>query len=524
MDLDTWRPTVLCLGSGGVKGLNEMGAIQWFWSNGNLEKVDTYIGSSVGAIIGAMAASGWNPPQMIENAVETTLFRNLRDVNWTQAMHEFGLVPNSSFDDPLAKRLAYMITKKIGKFRGILGMPTLKEFYEATGKRLIMVVVSLKDEEPIFMDHNSHPDMDMMIALRMTSNSPIVFGKLEHQNDYYCDGAIMVPLPVEYLDDGHTDILAIGVQDKKAFKFKKMTALGYYDRIMSLPLNVMQDYAIANSSDRCLCVIIPVSDEMSMLDNGDSVETRLEMFKAGYKYVEEFVKNKLPTMKKPVNINLPITETTLRACLRTHAVKTLLKAMAENPALVQEALKAEGYDIGTFRSAGFANVVRKDKEEADLPRERRERSEYKPSFSVFSRKPEQEQVRVPFTPDLPASYTVTERELIPVGQVRDDLDDEEEVIEIPRSAMRSPPSFVSGPPPMGGFHPRQFHEDPLEHMMNQMFRQSIHNSSTGHMGIVIRIGFDPRMVQQMFNIGANMMMQLMGNGDLAQVLRFLTDK
>ena len=77
------------------------------------------------------------------------------------------------------------------------------------------------------------PDMDLLTALRCTSNLPFLYGKLEHQKDYYVDGAIMDPLPVLFRDDGHTRILSIGVMDNHGWDFDKVGALTYFDRIVA---------------------------------------------------------------------------------------------------------------------------------------------------------------------------------------------------------------------------------------------------------------------------------------------------
>jgi len=341
-DITKWRPTVVCLSSGGIRGLSQLGSIFWFWKRGILDNVTTYIGSSVGAIICTMLACGWWPSKILEQALETTLFRDFSDVKWTQIIHEYGLVPNSSFDDALAVRLTDMIMLKIGK------MPTLKEFYEITGKRVIHVIVSLREERPIYADHNSHPDMNLLTAMRATSNSPIIFGKLEHQKDFLVDGAIIIPFPIGYLDDGNTDILGIAVQDKRSWSYKDMTAISYYDRIMSLPLTELTNYAIANASDKCLCIVLPVKEDMSMMDDGSNIDSRLRMFMEGYRFTDQFVKTKLPQTFNPTSTKIPLTEEAIRACLKTHSVKTLFRCMRDDPQLLSECLRAEGLELSAL--------------------------------------------------------------------------------------------------------------------------------------------------------------------------------
>lgn len=335
--LNTFKPNVLCLGAGGIKGLDELGAIWWFWLNGNLEKIDTYIGSSIGGIIGALMAMGWSPHHILEYAIDAELFNSFSELNVTQIINEFGLVSNNTFDDSLGKKLADMIIKKLGK------IPTLSEFYEKTGKRTVFVIVSLKDEKLVYADHISHPDMNLMTALRSTSNAPVVFGKLEHQKDYLVDGAVMDPYPINYLDDGRNIILGIGVQDRREWTYTKMNAVSYYDRIVSLALKRLTSFALANMSDKCYSIIIPVGDETGLLKMGGR-ESRLAKFLSGYEYADKYVLRfpcRIPFSQKREE-EAPLTLETLRSCFKSHAAKLIIRSMKENPAIFEECLKEHG--------------------------------------------------------------------------------------------------------------------------------------------------------------------------------------
>jgi len=351
--LDTFRPNVLCLGAGGIKGLDELGAVWWFWSNGNLENIDTYIGSSIGGIIGGLMAMGWLPHHILEYAIDAELFNSLSELPVTQMIQEFGIVSNKTFDDALAKKLSSMIIKKLDK------IPTLLEFYQKTKKRVVFVIVSLKDEKLIYVDHISHPDMSLMTALRSTSNAPVVFGKLEHQKDYLVDGAVMDPFPINYLDDGKNVILGIGVKDQREWsqsKMKEMNALGYYDRIVCLALKKLTDFAVANSSDKCYSIIIPVSDGAGMLKMG-SRETRLEKFLSGYRYTDNYVaKNPFTSVViEKKDQEAPITIESLRTCLKSHSANMILRSMRENPELFRECLKEIGV---SWQEEKVSNIVK----------------------------------------------------------------------------------------------------------------------------------------------------------------------
>lgn len=337
--LKDYRPTVLCMSSGALKGLEQLGAIYYFYLNGNLDAIDTYIGSSIGAIIGTLMALGYSPPEILEVAVETTLFTDIADLNFTRILDDFGLVSNTTFDDNLAKMMMKMIIAKVGK------MPTLKEFYEHTKKRVVFCIVSLKDEKEMYADHNSKPDMPLIVALRATSNSPLIFGKLEHQKDFLVDGAVLDPFPILKLDDSHTEILGIAVVDKREWNHKTLTGLGYYDRIISLPLRRLTELSIASSSSKCYSMVIPVEAEMSMLDSGKNSNVRLDKFLAGYRYAEIHVVRNPPRKATKVDKELPITKSAILATLNTQPAKLLIKCMQENPELFSNCLSEMGISL-----------------------------------------------------------------------------------------------------------------------------------------------------------------------------------
>jgi len=85
----TWKPEVLCLGAGGIKGLDELGAIWWFWLNGNLSNVHTYIGSSIGGIIGALMAMDGRLPtfwNMRSTLLSSTISAKCNSLRWYMSL------------------------------------------------------------------------------------------------------------------------------------------------------------------------------------------------------------------------------------------------------------------------------------------------------------------------------------------------------------------------------------------------------------------------------------------------------
>lgn len=334
-----WKPKILCLGSGGMKGLDELGTLWWFWSEGVLVETDSFIGCSVGGIIAVLLVIGYWPHQILSWALDTALFKDMSEIQVHGVAQDYGLVTNKKFDDALANRLRTMIIEKMGR------IPTLKDLYKITGKKLFLVAVSLKQEEEIYLSHETTPDMDLMVALRATSSTPPVFGKLEYQKDYLSDGALMVPLPCLHLDDGKTPMLAIGVSDVREWVFEKIDIMKYFDRLTSLPLKKLTQFAVANVSSACYVVLVPVSDSLGLVESS-SRESRLSKFLSGYRFAENYVPNHPHPRKSHVEVSPPpISMEAIMACFHSSAGKMLMKCYSEDPQLFSTCAKKAGLNL-----------------------------------------------------------------------------------------------------------------------------------------------------------------------------------
>jgi hypothetical protein len=357
----------------------------------------------------------------------------------TGVTREYGLVSNSTFDDALAKRLKQMIIDKMGR------IPTLEDLYQITGKTLYLTIASLKERKVLYASHKTHPKMDLFVALRATSNMPGVFGKLEHQKDYFVDGAVMDPLPALHLDDGKTPMLVIGVMDDCPWVFEKVNAMGYFDRILAMSLKALTENTIANCSKACYCLIIPVNDEIGLIESS-SREARMSKFLSGYNFTARYVKTNTHRPPPTVSQTLPpLSKEMITACLQSNVGKTLMRCLSENPHLFQE---CTGLNTEVFHKSSRPEVPTSTASVSQLPR---------PSQVPRSTRPAR-----PFKEPQRSQSVVS---------VISEIDDDE-VIEIPR--MERPPVFpMFRPPGFDGFNieiriPRE-----LSNMLFGMFLMSM---------------------------------------------------
>lgn len=132
-----------------------------------LKNVDTFVGSSVGAIIGVLLSIGMTPEDMflyiISKYTKLTLLVNVQ-----------------------------MMLIDLFTDRGFASTITFKELFDVTQKRCIVSAYHMKEKRAMFYDHVHHPNKLVVDALKETSNlNPA-------SDELFFDGALCSPFPVRY--------------------------------------------------------------------------------------------------------------------------------------------------------------------------------------------------------------------------------------------------------------------------------------------------------------------------------------
>lgn len=200
---DSWRPKVVVVGPGGVKGFIELGALVFLKEKGILDSVDSYIGVSVGALLSLLIVSGYTIREIIAIAADTDIFHGLSSLSLKKMSENSGLISS----EPIRKKLTDLITAKFGR------VLTLYQLYMATGLTYVAVTLNIDTEETEYMGPNTTPHISCVDATMLSMNIPFLFYRLIHKGNVYIDGALGNPYPVDYFDDGQTDILGIYIEE-----------------------------------------------------------------------------------------------------------------------------------------------------------------------------------------------------------------------------------------------------------------------------------------------------------------------
>lgn len=231
----------LVISGGGPLGLRYIGALEkleqyGFWKVDNIESI---YATSIGSIIGAFICLKYDWNTLNQYIIE----RPWKDVFKVNAKQLFDSYYNKGLFD---KKIAEIIFKPLLQAKNLELNITLKEFYEFSKIDLHIFTFELNNFETVEMSHISHPNMELVQALTMSSALPGIFMPTIIEDKCFVDGGVMCNYPLNQCLRDHTnkdEILGIKCSyDKDLDKFKNVTVTtdtSLLEYVICLTINTM---------------------------------------------------------------------------------------------------------------------------------------------------------------------------------------------------------------------------------------------------------------------------------------------
>jgi len=279
---DFKKASALVLPSGGIKGVYLLGAIEYLYEQIGLEHIESYYGTSIGAIISGLLIIGYKPLELLVYICIHKIIHCL-----AATFHITNIVTDKKFLDAslFNQMLQTIITKKIGH------IPTLAELYETYKKKLCIVTIARHNPtEPIYISHETHPTLPLDIALQMSSSIPFVFGYTVYDNNEYIDGGLIDPFPILFASKHEKNVFGISILrnvTKKEDIFQDIISVLYIPILYIEKMNVHQLL-------RGTFIEIKTNDEFVTKRNGELIT----MFSSGYQQCKELLQVKISSFIK----------------------------------------------------------------------------------------------------------------------------------------------------------------------------------------------------------------------------------
>ena len=272
----------LVLSGGGPKGYLILGAIQSLFDHHLLYKINTFVGTSVGCMIGYLIAIGYTPIEIITELHLNKWLDNIKHFNVISMVNGNG---STSFL-PLQDCLEKLTLRKIGE------LLTLKKLKEKYGKTLVCCTYNTTNTCEEYISYKTHPDLPCLTAIRMSSNLPLIFERFNYQNCFYIDGGICDNFPILEAEKYGENIIGVCVHISLTSLRDKPEEgiMSYIYKILQIPIR----QTVYNNTEKCtkkpLIIDLKGDGKGNFFDFALKSKERLDMFSDGYQTVKKILK------------------------------------------------------------------------------------------------------------------------------------------------------------------------------------------------------------------------------------------
>lgn len=270
----------LVLSGGGIKGFYLLGAIQALIDTNKMNKIKTFVGTSIGSIICYLIIIGYTPIEIVVSLYQNKWLENVGQINLLNMVNGFGATSYTFINEALEK----MTISKIGKFI------TLKQLTDMFNKTLICVTYNMTTCVTEYLNVEIYPDMPCLVALRLSANLPIVFDRFKYMDCFYIDGGISDNFPILKGEEMGTKVigLLLDINEKNLQDEPSEGILNYFTKLLQIPMTQSIKHKISQTTSKSSIIRIKTILSSNVIDFNVKSRMKLEMFSEGYISVKNF--------------------------------------------------------------------------------------------------------------------------------------------------------------------------------------------------------------------------------------------
>ncbi|KAG1678780.1 hypothetical protein FOA52_012820 [Chlamydomonas sp. UWO 241] len=187
--------TNLVFSGGGIKGVAYAGCFRYMAETGMLARVRNVIGSSVGSVFAMLCCVERDYPTILELVDRITNAVRTRDApealaNILDVYDKMGITEGAG----VMACLGDFVASRFGGARAV----SFLDFAKKTGRNLVVVGSNLTRREAEYFSVDTHPDMDVLAAIRISIAVPLLFTPVLMNECLYVDAGLYNHAPYDY--------------------------------------------------------------------------------------------------------------------------------------------------------------------------------------------------------------------------------------------------------------------------------------------------------------------------------------
>lgn len=184
MNFDT-----IILSGGASRGYYQLGCLYKY--RDRISSVRRYVGTSVGALICLLLCCDISIEEIMKSTSRVSMsFPPIADMA-ANLIAEYGMMKIN----PYVRAIEYELKKKYGY------IPTLKQLFEITGRKLIVTGSCLTTGELVYLSSDTFPEMPCTLAVDISSRVPYVFTPILWDGHLYIDGGLHEHFPISQVQE-----------------------------------------------------------------------------------------------------------------------------------------------------------------------------------------------------------------------------------------------------------------------------------------------------------------------------------
>lgn len=270
----------LVLSGGGIFGVTHLGALRVLENNKIIDNVKTICGTSVGAIIGCLLSMGYTSTELY-SFIQTLDFKKLVNIEFNKMTTHLGL------DD--GSRMTYVISRLMKK-KGFNKDITFKELYEKTQIKLLITATCLNRNCACYFSHETSPEMEVLIAIRMSMSIPIFFTPVNYKNELYTDGGGFDNYPIHLFNKTINNTIGIHIVSDESIIEGFNNIEDYLIRIIQCYRKGAEFHIQKGYDEYTIFVKIGDNSDAGVVNFDLDAKGKEDLYKLGYESSLEFIK------------------------------------------------------------------------------------------------------------------------------------------------------------------------------------------------------------------------------------------
>lgn len=266
----------IVISGGGTKCICFLGVLSVLDKNKILSNIDTYIGTSMGAIISTLLAIGYTWNDLYDFMLSFNMKKLLPDFSLDELLSNYGIDNGEK---------SIFVIKELIKAKTNQDI-TFLDIYKQFNKKLYITASCISDNKIYYYNYKDNPDMIVWYAIKKSFSIPGIFQPVFDDNKYFVDGGLFDNYPIQLKNIKET--IGITIIDREFNNnYKINNVFEYFMTIAKCCINNNIEQKIKKFINNT----IPINTAKFDVLNFSLSKTKIiEMFKYGEKQAEKFMK------------------------------------------------------------------------------------------------------------------------------------------------------------------------------------------------------------------------------------------